>query len=162
MVAAPVLAALAAADVGFRDSGELGTAGWVLGVPHPTGFPVDVLLMHAASLLPLGSIAFRQNVVIALLAAGALAVIADVALAVAVRAGAEARPAAVGAIVGVVALATWQTWLAAALAVEVYASAALLVALGAWLALRLRAPLPAVALLFGIAMGAHVSARIGL
>jgi hypothetical protein len=67
-----VNAARAAAAVGFallvahlapglylRDSGELTTAAWSLGVAHETGFPLFCLLGKLASLVPLGEVATR-------------------------------------------------------------------------------------------------------
>ena len=62
---------------GFRDSGELATAAFGLGVAHPTGFAVDMLLLRAAALFPLGTIAFRQNLRVALQAALALGLLAE-------------------------------------------------------------------------------------
>ncbi|MEK7348708.1 MAG: DUF2723 domain-containing protein [Candidatus Eisenbacteria bacterium] len=55
-----------------EDSGDLLAASATLGIAHPTGYPLFVLLGRLASLLPLGSIAFRINLVAAL--AGAAAV----------------------------------------------------------------------------------------
>ena len=78
-LAALVLGCFALPDVGFRDAGELGTAAFGLGVAHPTGFAVDLLLLRAASLLPLGNIAFRQNLCVALTAGLALGLLAGVA-----------------------------------------------------------------------------------
>lgn len=49
-----------------EDSGDLLAAAATLGIPHPTGYPLFVLLGRIASLLPLGSIAFRINLVAAL------------------------------------------------------------------------------------------------
>src|SRR5512134_78178 len=49
-----------------EDSGDLLSASATLGIPHPTGYPLYVLLGRVASLLPLGSIAFRVNLVSAL------------------------------------------------------------------------------------------------
>jgi tetratricopeptide (TPR) repeat protein len=55
------------------DSGELVTAVYVLGIPHPSGYPLYVLLGKLWTLLvPLGSIAFRMSLFSA--AMGALAV----------------------------------------------------------------------------------------
>lgn len=51
------------------DSGELIVAAHALGVAHPPGFPLYVLLAHIASLLPVGSIALRVNLASALFAA---------------------------------------------------------------------------------------------
>ncbi len=45
-----------------EDSGDLITAAWVLGIPHPTGYPLFCLLGWLWShLLPLGSVAWRMN-----------------------------------------------------------------------------------------------------
>lgn len=49
-----------------EDSGDLLAASATLGIAHPTGYPLFVLLGRLASLLPLGSIAFRINLVAAL------------------------------------------------------------------------------------------------
>ncbi len=52
------------------DSGELVTAAAILGIPHPSGYPLYVLLGHLwIQLLPLGSIAFRMSLFSALFAA---------------------------------------------------------------------------------------------
>lgn len=58
-----------APTVTFVDSGELILAARVLGVAHPPGFPLYVLLAHAASLLPVGNIAVRVHLASALFAA---------------------------------------------------------------------------------------------
>lgn len=55
------------------DGAELITAAVTLGVPHPPGYPVYVLLGKLISLLPLGAVAFRFNLLSAIsmaLAAG--------------------------------------------------------------------------------------------
>ena len=45
-----------------QDASELATAAYVLGVPHPSGYPLYMLLSKAWQLLvPLGSIAYRMN-----------------------------------------------------------------------------------------------------
>ncbi len=49
----------AAPDLYWRDSGELTAAGFGLGVAHPTGFPLYLMLVRAASMIPIGSVAFR-------------------------------------------------------------------------------------------------------
>jgi hypothetical protein len=61
-----------------EDSGDLLAASVTLGIPHPTGYPLFVLLGRLATFLPLGSIAFRINLVAAL--AGAVSVYAVVRL----------------------------------------------------------------------------------
>src|SRR5512139_2944897 len=55
-----------------EDSGDLLVAAATLGIPHPTGYPLFTLLGRVASLVPLGSLAFRINLVAAL--AGAIGV----------------------------------------------------------------------------------------
>lgn len=54
------------------DSGELITAAYTLGIPHPPGYPTWCLLGKLFSYLPFGSVAYRLNVMSAFW--GALAV----------------------------------------------------------------------------------------
>lgn len=63
-----------APTVTLVDSGELIVAARSLGIAHPPGFPLYVVLAHLASLVPLGSIAVRVNFASALFAALACAV----------------------------------------------------------------------------------------
>jgi tetratricopeptide (TPR) repeat protein len=58
-----------APTVTLVDSGELITAVNSLGVAHPPGFPIYVLLAHIVSLFPVGSVAVRVNFASALFAA---------------------------------------------------------------------------------------------
>ena len=51
------------------DSPELITAGYHLGVAHPTGYPLITLLFKLAQTIPLGSIAWRTNLFNSFLAA---------------------------------------------------------------------------------------------
>jgi len=63
-LAIPLAIDIASLDPGidYWDTGELQTVPYILGIPHPTGFPAYVLLgwlwTHA---LPLGSVAYRMN-----------------------------------------------------------------------------------------------------
>src|SRR5437763_1065339 len=50
-----------APTVTLTDSGELILAAYGLGVAHPPGFPLWVMLAHLASLAPAGSVAVRIN-----------------------------------------------------------------------------------------------------
>lgn len=61
-----------APTVTFVDSGELIVAAKVVGVAHPPGFPLYVLLTHLFTLIPIGNIAERVNFASAFF--GALAV----------------------------------------------------------------------------------------
>jgi tetratricopeptide (TPR) repeat protein len=58
-----------APTVTLVDSGELITAVRTLGVAHPPGFPLYVLLAHVATLFPIGSVAARVNFASAFFAA---------------------------------------------------------------------------------------------
>lgn len=62
-----------APTVTLVDSGELIVAAHNLGVAHPPGFPLYLILAHLASMMPLGNIAARVNFASALFAAFASA-----------------------------------------------------------------------------------------
>src|SRR4029453_18109906 len=51
------------------DGGDLITAAATGGIPHPTGYPLYVLLARFFQLLPVGTLAFRTNLMSALLTA---------------------------------------------------------------------------------------------
>ncbi len=89
-------AAMCAPGVEWMDSGELTAAGYTLGGPHPPGHPLYALLAKLASLVPIGEVAFRVN----LLSAGcmAAAVCGVVALARALVPDAHAAAAVAAAV----------------------------------------------------------------
>src|SRR6266513_4299856 len=64
-----------APTVTLTDSGELIVVAYGLGVAHPPGVPLWVLLAHLASLVPLGNVAVRINFSSALFAAVASAML---------------------------------------------------------------------------------------
>ncbi len=64
-----------APTVTLTDSGELILAAYGLGVAHPPGFPLWVMLAHLASLVPAGSVAVRINFSSAVFAALACAML---------------------------------------------------------------------------------------
>jgi len=64
-----------APTVTLTDSGELIVVAHGLGVAHPPGFPLWVILAHLASLVPLGNVAVRINFSSALFAALASAIL---------------------------------------------------------------------------------------
>jgi hypothetical protein len=66
----------------------------ILGIAHPTGYPTYLLLAHFAELVPLGSVAFRANVLSAVFVALALATV----LLIEVRLGVRPILAAAGAL----------------------------------------------------------------
>ena len=61
--------------IAFGDWGEMQTVPHVLGVAHPTGYPTYILLAWLAELVPIGSVAFRANLLSAALVAAALATV---------------------------------------------------------------------------------------
>ena len=66
-----------------EDSGDLLAASVTLGIPHPTGYPLFVLLGRVATFLPLGSLAFRINLIAALAAAASVYFVVRLACALA-------------------------------------------------------------------------------
>lgn len=90
-----VYAAGAARTVYVGDSGDLATAVAVLGVPHPTGYPLYVLLGKLWTLLvPVGSVAFRLS----LFSAAGAALACGVLFLVGRALGASRVPALTGAL----------------------------------------------------------------
>ncbi len=71
-VAAFVYGLTLSPSVGAGDSGELILAAHSLGIPHPPGYPLWLLLARCADLLPWGSVALRVNALSALLCAAAV------------------------------------------------------------------------------------------
>ncbi|MGH7738873.1 MAG: protein O-mannosyl-transferase family [bacterium] len=59
-------------DLMADDSGEMIAGSWALGLPHPPGYPLFDLVGHVFSWIPLGSVAFRYNLLSGLLALGAV------------------------------------------------------------------------------------------
>lgn len=49
----------ASTEVSFFDSGELISSAYTLGISHPPGYPLYIMLSHLFTYLPLGNIAFR-------------------------------------------------------------------------------------------------------
>ncbi len=66
----------AAPSVLSGDSGEFQFAAPLLGVPHPTGYPLYILLGKLATLLPVGDIAHRVTLVASLAGAATVALLA--------------------------------------------------------------------------------------
>ncbi len=57
------------------DSGDLVTAAYTLGIAHPTGYPLFALLGRAFTLLPIGDVAYRVNLMSAVFAAAAVSIV---------------------------------------------------------------------------------------
>jgi hypothetical protein len=69
----------------FDDWGKMQTVPWVLGIPHPTGYPVYVMAAWSFERLPLGDVAFRANLFSAVCMALALATAASIGIRLGVR-----------------------------------------------------------------------------
>ena len=61
--------------MGYQDTSEFVDTSFALGISHPAGFPAYNLIAKAITFLPLGSIAFRVNLLYTLLACMTLVVI---------------------------------------------------------------------------------------
>jgi len=146
-------------DVAGGDSGEIGGAAFSLGVAHPTGFALDMLLLRSFALLPLGSIAWRENLGVACISACVVTSLAWLAWWIAEQQGLGRLPSAAGAGLSACTLLAFHTFVASALAVEVYSTALLLLACAAIVTLPAqRSHRATLWLLFGLALGAHVTA----
>ncbi len=147
----------AAPGLYWLDSGELTAAGYQLGTAHPPGYPLHTLLCKLATLVPLGSIAFR---VVLLSAAAAAATVAGVFV-LSVRLIRSIRfaeaPRAVGwigGVAGALLVALGHMFWRQATVAEVYSLAALAVAGSLLLLWRvLRTPDPRWRLLTAFAAG---------
>lgn len=161
-LSAVLLLALAAPSAAARDGAELAAAGASLGVAHPTGFVLDVLVWRVAMLVPIGDLAFRSNAITALWGASALALVAWLTLVWQRWLAPEAQRARlVSAGCAALLVASSSTVLRATTAVEVYASALCLsLALLAWLPGRAPASTArALALGSGLSFATHTSVR---
>jgi len=78
--------------VTLTDSGELIVAAYGLGVAHPPGFPLWIMLAHLASLVPIGNFAVRINFSSAVFAALACAMLTLVVAELLVTASCFAAP----------------------------------------------------------------------
>ena len=140
----------------YRDAGDMASSAWTLGVAHPPGYPLYVLLGRLwCALLPVGSVAYRLNVLSALAGAAACALGAAAAARLAGERGRPWFPAAAGAaLVLAAAPAFWHLSLLS----EMYSLNAFYAAALLWLAAsdspRAR-PLFAAGLLLGLGLGNH-------
>jgi Protein of unknown function (DUF2723) len=139
--------------VAFADWGEMQVVPHVLGVAHPTGYPTYILLAWLAQLVPIGTVAFRANLLSAILVAATLATV----VLISVRLGVRPLIAAAGGL----ALGAVGTVWAAATVAEVNPLHLLLIALILHRALvwedRLAVRDLAIGgLLIGLALGNHL------
>ncbi len=131
--AIPFAIDLASLDPGidYWDTGELQTVPFILGIPHPTGFPAYVLLGWLwTHLLPVGTVAYRMN----LLSAAGTSLAALALYAAAVTWGTDAVFALGAALVFAVSRIVWDH----AVHADVHAVAIAVFGAALWLALRWR------------------------
>gem|GEM_PF-5705744 len=137
-----------APSVYWSDSAELQRAALTLEPPHPTGYPLYLLLGRLwIAALPLRDVAWRMNLLSALLSAAAVGV---VTWSVQRRSGRLAAGVAAGIV-----LASAASFWSQAIVAEVYALHALLIALLLAAALADRPRLPLIALLLGTGIAHH-------
>jgi len=142
------------------DGGDLVTASYTLGVPHPPGYPVYCLLGWLFTRLPLRDVAWRLNLMSAV--GAALAALGLWAAVLEWRrerhwVGKGAVAAGMGAAWG---LAFVPVFWSQALVAEVYAVNAAFVALVLWLAFRVRragGSYVALGLAWGLSLGTHLT-----
>ena len=155
-----------APTVTFVDSGELIAAANSLGVAHPPGFPLYTLIAHLATLLPVGSVAERVNLVSAVFAGIAAAAVGLLVLEIVRRqmptSGRDevVWVGAAAALSGGLLFAFSRTLWSYATVAEVYSLNIALVMVAALLLLRWgtgagNGLLLGAAALFGLALGVH-------
>lgn len=121
------------------DAGEFQFVPWLPGIAHPPGYPLYTLLgwlwLH---ILPVGEVAWRMNLLSALLAAGAVGLMVQVTRLVLNRTLPETPVSAqrIVAVIAALTLAVTPTFWSQAIIAEVYALHTLFVALILWLALQ--------------------------
>jgi len=135
-----------------EDAGELIAAAYCLGVPHPPGYPLWVLLAHAFTYLPFGSVAFRVAWMSTIFAAMTLLAVALIVL--------ERTRSRRAAVLGAWVLATAFEFREQAYIVEVYTLncffiAACILLLFLWDNRRDPKWLYAFAAVYGLSLGNH-------
>ncbi len=136
------------------DSAELTTGAYALGIVHAPGSPLYLLLGHLFARLPIGDVGYRLNLMSALASAGTAGWLYLILKQLTGRAGLALLTAWWVAF-------SYYFWVGAG-AAEIYPVQACLAAALIWLALRWRAQkrawqLAAIAFLFGLGLGNHLS-----
>ena len=132
------------------DPGEFQFVPYILGIPHPPGYPLYCLLGWVWShLFPLGDVAFRMNLFSAIWGAAAVGVLALLGLE---AIGTKWWPAVVGAL----AFAFSRTFWSQSTVAEVYTLNAFLVAAFLWAVLK-GLDLTVLALIAGLGLAHHRS-----
>jgi len=143
------------------DGGDLIAAAYTLGVPHPTGYPTYTLLAWLFSRLPLGTIAYRVNLLSAFCAALAVGLFYLVDRTLAAPDDASRTSRAISAAAALTLAFSSLLWSQAVIS-EVYALLTLFATLLLWLLLRWRRGggdgwLWAAGLALGLGLGNHIT-----
>lgn len=143
--------------VSGEDSGELVTAAYTLGIPHPPGYPVWCLLAHPFTYLPFGTVAWRVALSSAVF--GALTVF--FVYLVTLKLCRKKIPAFAAALMFAFSQSAWEQFVIA----EVYALGALFTIacvflLVVWYESRKNSTLLVFALLYGLSLANHSTARL--
>jgi hypothetical protein len=160
-----------APTVSFWDCGEFISCAYILGIPHPPGAPLHVLIARLAAFLPVsGEIAFRINILSCLCSAftvllGHLIVVRLLRAWVDVRGGAGQVAVLAGGAVGALTMGVSSAFWFNSVEAEVYSMSMTITMLAAWVALLWmdRADEPGsdrlllfIAFLFGLGGGVHL------
>lgn len=133
------------------DPGEFQFVPYILGIPHPPGYPLFCFLGWLWShLLPWGSVAFRMNLFSALWGAAAVGVLASLGI------EATQRPCLWPSVIGALAFAFSRTFWSQSVVAEVYSFNAFLIALFLW-AIMKNMPLPVISFIAGLGLAHHRS-----
>ncbi|MFQ5614055.1 MAG: DUF2723 domain-containing protein, partial [Anaerolineae bacterium] len=144
----------------FDDSLEFQLVAYRLGIAHPTGYPLYTLLGKLFTLLPLGDVAYRVNLMSAVFGALAAGLVYLLGLALPPSGGGMDRPLRAGPALGAVAFALSPVFAGQATIAEVYTLNAAFVAAVLWLAVQVprspsHHPWPALALVYGLSLTHH-------
>lgn len=134
------------------DSGELITASMTLGVAHPPGYPLFILIGRMFGLMPIGTVAARYALLSAVAASAAIGVAVHCLTICMKRRGANNASYLAIAL----ALALTPLFLGQATVPEVYALFLFLVSLVLWAILSNRGPF-LIGLTFGLAVSGHLT-----
>lgn len=124
-------------DITWGDGPELAASAWELGIPHPTGYSLYMMLLHGFQALPVGTVAFRSHLFSALCASASLAVLGLLLLKITERLSGNTNP--LPAVLSITALGTTRPFWDMATETEVYALFALLLSLLLFLTHRMLA-----------------------
>lgn len=143
--------------VSGEDSGELITAAYTLGIPHPPGYPAWCLLAHPFTYLPFGTVAWRVAFSSAVFGAGA----AFFAGLITIKLSGSRIAGCAAALLFAFSKDVWEQSVIA----EVYALNALFIAacvflLVEWYGTRRNFPLLLFAFLYGLSLANHSTTRL--